>query len=77
MLLHLGVYLSFLIEATPIGSAGLYARVSSLDQKNDLDGQLGRLVTHAAAQGWDVRKTVGEVGSRLKGESTEADEAFK
>jgi predicted site-specific integrase-resolvase len=40
-------------EATPdtISTVGLYARVSSSDQKNDLEAQLGRLVAYANTQG--------------------------
>ena len=54
-------------DKTPVGSTGLYARVSSSDQKNDLESQLGRLVAYAVSQGWDVRKAVGEIGSGLNG----------
>jgi putative resolvase len=52
---------------TASGSAGLYARVSSSEQRNDLEGQLGRLVTYAAARGWQVGPVVGEIGSGLNG----------
>ena len=45
----------------------LYARVSSADQKADLDRQLGRLVEFAARQGLSVSRTVAEVGSGLNG----------
>jgi predicted site-specific integrase-resolvase len=34
-----------------ISTVGLYARISSSDQKNDLEGQLGRIVTYANSQG--------------------------
>jgi predicted site-specific integrase-resolvase len=46
---------------------GLYARVSSSDQKNDLEAQLGRLLAYANSQGWTVVKSVTEVGSGLNG----------
>jgi putative resolvase len=49
------------------GVVALYARVSSADQKSDLDRQLGRLVAHASAQGLTVARTVTEVGSGLNG----------
>jgi predicted site-specific integrase-resolvase len=54
-------------DASPVGAVGLYARVSSSDQKNDLDAQLGRLAAHASAQKWAVAKAVAEVGSGLNG----------
>jgi putative resolvase len=54
-------------EGETRGSAGLYARVSSSEQRNDLEGQLGRLVTYAAGQGWQVGPMVGEIGSGLNG----------
>lgn len=49
------------------GSAALYARVSSSDQKKDLEAQLGRLVAYASANGYNVTKTAAEVGSGLNG----------
>ena len=45
----------------------LYARVSSGDQKADLDRQLGRLSTFAADQKLHVVKTAKEIGSGLNG----------
>ena len=47
------------------GAVALYARVSSADQRNDLDGQLGRLAVYAAEQRMTVVKAVGEIGSGL------------
>lgn len=49
------------------GGAALYARVSSSDQKKDLDGQLGRLAVFAAQKKLTVIKTAAEVGSGLNG----------
>jgi len=49
------------------GVAALYARVSSSDQKNNLDAQLGRLAAYASANGHKVVKTAAEVGSGLNG----------
>jgi putative resolvase len=46
-------------------NVALYARVSSLDQKNDLERQLERLKDYAAAHGYQVTRTVSEIGSRL------------
>jgi len=51
----------------PAGAVGLYARVSSPDQKNDLDAQLGRLAAYASAQKWPVARAVAEIGSGLDG----------
>ena len=61
---------TILVEARP-GSRGggvaLYARVSSHDQRAELERQLGRLVTWAAEQGMAVTQTVSEVGSGMNG----------
>ncbi len=45
----------------------LYARVSSHDQRQDLERQLGRLVDWAAQRGLQVGQTVAEVGSGMNG----------
>jgi putative resolvase len=45
----------------------LYARVSSSDQREDLDRQVGRLAAWATAQGLGVTATVADVGSGLNG----------
>lgn len=45
----------------------LYARVSSSDQKSDLDGQIARLLAYANTRGWSVAKSVTEIGSGLNG----------
>ncbi len=47
--------------------APLYARVSSDDQKSDLDRQIARLSTYAAEREMRVLKVIGEVGSGLNG----------
>lgn len=49
-------------EATSRAVA-LYARVSSADQKADLDRQIARLVAYASEQGWAVTRVVSEIGS--------------
>ncbi|TEB07380.1 hypothetical protein Psch_00931 [Pelotomaculum schinkii] len=49
------------------GTVALYARVSSADQKSDLDGQISRLLTYANGQGWEIGKAVTEIGSGLNG----------
>jgi predicted site-specific integrase-resolvase len=45
----------------------LYARVSSSDQKQDLDRQLARLVEYATSCGFQVKGAIKEVGSGLNG----------
>jgi putative resolvase len=48
-------------------SVAIYARVSSNDQKKDLDRQVARLVTHANEKGLSVSKAFTEIGSGLNG----------
>jgi predicted site-specific integrase-resolvase len=58
------------VEPAPGASeagVALYARVSSSDQKTDLEAQLGRLAVYAAACGMKVVRTAAEVGSGLNG----------
>src|SRR5579883_811906 len=47
------------------GRVALYARVSSADQKSDLDRQMQRLRDYAAAKGYAVSKEVSEIASGL------------
>lgn len=54
-------------EPDKVGGAALYARVSSADQKNDLDRQLARLTEFAVARNLPVVDAVKEVGSGLNG----------
>jgi len=54
-------------EPDNVGGAALYARVSSADQKNDLDRQLARLTEFAVARKLPVVDAVKEVGSGLNG----------
>src|SRR5579859_4174552 len=48
-------------------TVALYARVSSYDQRSDLERQLGRLLAWAADNGLSVTHTVTEVGSGMNG----------
>ena len=48
-------------------SVAVYARVSSNDQKQDLNRQVARLVSFANSKGWSVAQTITEVGSGLNG----------
>ena len=53
-------------EVRPVtGRIALYARVSSLGQKEDLDRQVQRLKDYAAAKGYQVSKEVTEIASGL------------
>ena len=54
-------------EPSPEGRTVLYARVSSRDQKEDLERQVERLKAFAEAQGWQDYEVVTEVGSGLNG----------
>ena len=59
-----------IIVEEPVEAAGttaIYARVSSSDQKSDLDGQVARALAYLNAQGTPVGKTVTEVGSGTNG----------
>jgi putative resolvase len=61
-----------LVRTTPVGelAAGgvvIYARVSSDDQRADLDRQVARLTAWATRQDLTVRQSVVEVGSGLNG----------
>jgi putative resolvase len=47
------------------GRIALYARVSSIGQKEDLDRQVHRLKDYAAAKGYQVAKEVTEIASGL------------
>ena len=49
------------------GRLVVYARVSSADQKEDLDRQVGRVVAWATQQGFRVDDVVKETGSGLNG----------
>ena len=55
-----------LVTATQ-GGIGLYARVSSHDQKADLDRQIARLSAWAAQAGGSVVRVEAEVGSGMNG----------
>ena len=56
-------------EAGP-SSVVLYARVSSSDQKQDLDRQLSRLVEVVTSKGLQVVKVIKKIGSGLNGKRT-------
>jgi putative resolvase len=49
------------------GGVALYARVSSGDQRADLERQLGRLAGYASAERLSVVRSVSEIGSGVNG----------
>ncbi len=49
------------------GSVAVYARVSSADQRTDLDRQVARATAWATGEGVSVGRVVTEVGSALNG----------
>jgi putative resolvase len=59
------------LEGTPVPGLSartvLYARVSSHDQRSDLDRQVARLTEWAATNGLSVDEVVAEVGSGMNG----------
>lgn len=52
------------------GEVALYARVSSSDQKDDLERQMARLAMWAAQNGVAVSRMVSEIGSGMNGRRT-------
>ncbi|MBS7251705.1 MAG: IS607 family transposase [Candidatus Freyarchaeota archaeon] len=60
---------TILVHETPTTTknTALYARVSSTDQKSDLERQMQRLRDYAAAHGLNVVREVQEIGSGLNG----------
>jgi predicted site-specific integrase-resolvase len=50
------------------GTVAVYARVSSADQRADLDRQVARVTAWAAGEGLAVGRVVTEVGSALNGQ---------
>lgn len=57
-------------QAQAAESVALYARVSSGDQKADLERQLGRLAEYASKEKLTVTRSVSEIGSGLNGHRT-------
>jgi putative resolvase len=53
------------LPAPTTGRVALYARVSSAEQKADLERQMQRLQDYAAAKGYTVSKEVSEIASGL------------
>ena len=53
------------------GKTAIYARVSSADQKSDLDRRVSRVTTWATSNGHSIDSVVSEVGSALNGKCAE------
>ena len=51
----------------PAGVVAVYARVSSTDQRADLDRQVARVAAWAAGEGLSIGRVVTEIGSALNG----------
>ncbi len=49
----------------PVENTVIYARVSSSENKDNLEKQAERLTNYCAAKGWTIFKTVKEIGSGL------------
>jgi putative resolvase len=55
----------------------LYCRISSRDQKNNLDSQVARLCQYAISRGWVISEVVTEIGSGLNGNRKKLIELLK
>jgi putative resolvase len=53
------------LRLTPVRTVAVYARVSSSENKDNLERQAERLVSWCNAQGWGVSKVVKECGSGI------------
>ena len=62
-----GTFLVYEPARAETGGVVLYARVSSSDERDDLERQVGRLAAWATQQGLGVTGTVAEAGSGLNG----------
>lgn len=60
-------------EKPVTGRIALYARVSSVGQKDDLERQVQRLKDYAAAKGYHVSKVVTEIASGLNDQRPKLD----
>jgi len=53
------------LRSTPVGAVAMYARVSSSENKDNLERQAERLISWCNAQGWEVSKVIKECGSGI------------
>ena len=51
------------VESPVVQKVAVYARVSSSENKSNLESQADRLVGYCAAKGWQVHRIVKEIGS--------------
>ena len=58
-------YVNYTNESKPIGKVIIYARVSTTNQKDDLNNQIEFLKTFANAKGWIVDEIFEDIGSGL------------
>ena len=65
------------IELKDKNEAILYARVSSSENKSNLESQLDRLRNYASAKGYSVIKEVKEIGSGLNDKRQQLEKIFK
>jgi putative resolvase len=59
------------LKPAVVGKVAAYCRVSSADQKDDLERQVGRVVAGATGLGLSVGQVVSEVGSGMDGHRRE------
>ena len=53
------------LRSTPVRTVAVYARVSSSENKDNLERQAERLISWCHAQGWSVGKVIKEYGSGI------------
>jgi putative resolvase len=53
------------LRSTPVRTVAVYARVSSSENKDNLERQAERLISWCNAQGWSVGKVIKECGSGI------------
>ena len=53
------------LRSTPVHTVAVYARVSSSENKDNLERQAERLISWCNAQGWSVGKVIKECGSGI------------
>jgi predicted site-specific integrase-resolvase len=56
---------SAVMQADEGKTAAVYVRVSSAENKDNLEGQAERVLSYCAARGWKVKSVVKEIGSGL------------
>lgn len=70
----------FILEDEPIKKekrVAVYCRVSSYENKSNLDSQSERVINYCNAKGWKVNKVVKEIGSGLNDNRPELNQLLK